>query len=114
MVGKHLPSNKQEENSASNLTIQPKSRLFRFLYKGFKYGTVLTVIVFILLGGISILGDTSTEVEANKRIFDVYKNSEDFTTNVNRINTLFEKQSSKFISNKAINLYLNEKVQDGL
>lgn len=102
-----MASSHHEGNHESVSVIQPRSKLFRLIYKSFKYGTLLTVILFIVLSGISILGDTSVEVEGNRKVFEVYKKSEEFTHIVDKINNIFEKESSKYISNKVINLYLH-------
>lgn len=45
---------------------QSRSKLFLFIYKNFKYGVFVGVILFIVLSGIFILGDTSEPI-ANDR-----------------------------------------------
>ena len=69
----------------------------------------MSVLALILLSGITILGDTSSNVSENRRIFDVYKSTTAVNNVVDDIDTLFEKRSSRYISERTVNLYLEKK-----
>lgn len=105
-------SNDNHHHKSSNSKGQktsPRSKLFRFCYKTFKYSTLILAIVFVVLSGIVILGDSSRSVQLNRTIFNVYKSSGISTKIVDDVNALLRKESSKYVSNKAINLYIEEK-----
>jgi preprotein translocase subunit Sec63 len=70
---------------------------------------LILAIVFVVLSGIVILGDSSRSVQLNRTIFNVYKSSGISTKIVDDVNALLRKESSKYVSNKAINLYIEEK-----
>ena len=105
-------SNDNHHHKSSNSKGQktsPRSKLFRFCYKTFKYSTLILAIVVVVLSGIVILGDSSRSVQLNRTIFNVYKSSGISTKIVDDVNALLRKESSKYVSNKAINLYIEEK-----
>lgn len=68
------------------------------------------LIVFVTFACINILGDTSFEVRTDRGIFDVYKGSESFVSQVESIEGLFQKKGSKYVSRNVVNLYSNDHI----
>lgn len=57
-------------------TIPPKPLVLRFLYKSFKYATLISFLFLVVVSGILILGDAGHQMGESRAIFNLYKNDE--------------------------------------
>lgn len=105
---KHPP--KPGASIKEGIAIKPKPGIVRLMFKTWKYATILGVVLLIVLGGVAVLGDTSVELEENRGIFGLYNASDYFSNSVQEINKLLNKENSKYVSNRAVNLFLEDKV----
>jgi len=77
-----INSSDNSNQESKEKTSSKRSGLFRFIYKTYKYTTILTIIALIVLSGVLILGDTSQQIKENREIFGLYKNSPNFSNSV--------------------------------
>jgi hypothetical protein len=55
------------------------SGVVKTLYKWWKYGTIIGVVLGIILVGVAVLGEVSEEVGEAKRLAALYKGSSEFS-----------------------------------
>jgi hypothetical protein len=78
------------------------------MYKWWKYGTFIGVVLSIVLVGVVVLGDVSEDVEEDKALTALYKGSSVYSEAAEEVNKLLNSKKSSFISNKVVNLYLEQ------
>lgn len=93
--------------SRNRKSTEPRSFFVRFLFTVLKYGTLLMAILLITIGGVSILGDTTTQAVSNGPLFNLYDQHSEVKAVVKQVKEVINKDNSKYLSKNVVNLYIS-------